>query len=149
VAGALARSRAARAARLLLKGEFKSGRTETPLHSLLEPAQQAGQHKPRQAPLKAALLPPPPPFAAPSPPSSHPHTPTPTHPPHRWCRFEILTLMQLRKLGSKFPVPLILANYDGVYHGEPGLGWAGLGRAWRRRMGCLGWVRGGGGGGAA
>ncbi|GAB4822086.1 hypothetical protein N2152v2_009132 [Parachlorella kessleri] len=31
--------------------------------------------------------------------------------------FEILTLMQLRKLGSKFPVPLILVNYDGVYDG--------------------------------
>ncbi len=29
--------------------------------------------------------------------------------------------MQLRKLGSKFPVPLILVNYDGVYDGEPTL----------------------------
>lgn len=26
--------------------------------------------------------------------------------------------LQLRKLGSKYPVPLILANYDGVYDGE-------------------------------
>lgn len=29
--------------------------------------------------------------------------------------FEILTLVQLKKLGSKFPVPVILADYDGFY----------------------------------
>lgn len=29
--------------------------------------------------------------------------------------FEILTLVQLRKLGSRFPVPVILADYDGFW----------------------------------
>ncbi|KAL4429565.1 hypothetical protein ABPG77_008614 [Micractinium sp. CCAP 211/92] len=29
--------------------------------------------------------------------------------------FEILTLVQLKKLGSKFPVPVILVDYDGFY----------------------------------
>jgi len=31
--------------------------------------------------------------------------------------FEILTLVQLRKLGTKFPVPIILVDYDGFYAG--------------------------------
>ncbi|KAK9805408.1 hypothetical protein WJX73_002177 [Symbiochloris irregularis] len=31
--------------------------------------------------------------------------------------FEIMTLLQLKKLGSKHPVPLILCNYDGFYDG--------------------------------
>ena len=30
-------------------------------------------------------------------------------------RPQILTLVQLRKLGSRFPVPVILANYDGFW----------------------------------
>ncbi|CAL8468805.1 g8346 [Coccomyxa elongata] len=35
--------------------------------------------------------------------------------------FEIMTLMQLKKLGSKHSVPLILCNYDGFYSGLIGL----------------------------
>ena len=31
--------------------------------------------------------------------------------------FEILTLVQLRKLGSRFPVPVILCNFGGFYDG--------------------------------
>lgn len=31
--------------------------------------------------------------------------------------FELLTLVQLKKLGTKFAVPLILCNYNGVYDG--------------------------------
>lgn len=31
--------------------------------------------------------------------------------------FEILTLVQLKKLGSKFPVPVVLVDYDGFYAG--------------------------------
>jgi hypothetical protein len=31
--------------------------------------------------------------------------------------FEILTLVQLKKLGSKFPVPVILVDYDDFYSG--------------------------------
>lgn len=29
--------------------------------------------------------------------------------------FEILALIQLERIGSKFPVPLLLLNYDGYY----------------------------------
>lgn len=60
---------------------------------------------------------------APPPPTHHTHRldqlcpPPSSSPAPAPARFEILTLMQLRKLGSKFPVPLILANLDGVYDG--------------------------------
>lgn len=41
--------------------------------------------------------------------------------PRMCCRFEILTLTQLRKLGSRYSVPIILVNYEGMYDGERGL----------------------------
>jgi predicted Rossmann-fold nucleotide-binding protein len=31
--------------------------------------------------------------------------------------FEILTLVQLKKLGTKLPVPVVLVDYDGFYAG--------------------------------
>jgi predicted Rossmann-fold nucleotide-binding protein len=31
--------------------------------------------------------------------------------------FEILTLIQLKRLGSAFPVPLLVLNYDGFFTG--------------------------------
>jgi predicted Rossmann-fold nucleotide-binding protein len=31
--------------------------------------------------------------------------------------FEILTLVQLKKLGSSHPVPVVLIDYDGFYSG--------------------------------
>ena len=43
----------------------------------------------------------------------HPGAPPPCRAPLQ----EILTLVQLRKLGTKFPVPVILVDWDGFYAG--------------------------------